>query len=155
MIRSARRARFGSSRTSVSLFVRLITVPRHWSEHTFWNSREEPRHVPTIARPHVHLKLKTSIEREEKRRARGEEERRQGRQTEIEERKKRKIRNSLEKCLYSVPIVWRSRFCRCSRQKDEKKRGERRSSGLSSDWLFSSPREYLQARRASQSPPKI
>lgn len=64
MIRSARRPRIGSPlRVSLSSFAfQLVrdnrSVPRVLS-------REEPRRVvPTIARPYVRLKLKTSIERE-------------------------------------------------------------------------------------------
>lgn len=64
MIKSARRPRIGSPlRVSLSSFAfQLVrdnrSVPRVLS-------REEPRRVvPTIARPYVRLKLKTSIERE-------------------------------------------------------------------------------------------
>lgn len=65
MIRSARRSRIGSSlRVLLSSFSFELVRDNQSDNLSNSISRENPRCVPTIARPNIRLKLKTLIERE-------------------------------------------------------------------------------------------
>lgn len=134
MIRSARQIRTGFS-LCVFFFLSLSRIipffhsfgdnRRHISREI---SREEPRHIPTIARPYVRLKLKTSIRRERGERERGgyEREKRNKEKKTVDENIKREENKKKKETeeIYSLErpcilrwLLWHSRNRRCSRSK--------------------------------------